>query len=150
MCISNGLDGVLAPEGLESPDAHHCTHDGHLRGEVWGRHGSGFWVLVKGFNLNYHNKATMLYTIDPYYGNQVGFSKRKPIGIYWRFRQSQGFLARWVLSERVRKPQHPRRNPSLRSPHELPATTLDPIQLLNYNPQSLLQVLEAALLCMKL
>ena len=36
----NGLDGVLAPEGLEGPDAHHCTHDGHLQGDVWGMHSS--------------------------------------------------------------------------------------------------------------
>ena len=27
------------------------------------------WVLVKGFNLSYHNKETILFTTDPYYGN---------------------------------------------------------------------------------
>ena len=27
------------------------------------------WVLVKGFNVSYQNKGTMLFTIDPYYGN---------------------------------------------------------------------------------
>ena len=27
------------------------------------------WVLVKGFNLNYHNKETVLFTIDPHYDN---------------------------------------------------------------------------------
>ena len=27
------------------------------------------WVLVKGFNLSYHNKETILFTIDPHYGN---------------------------------------------------------------------------------
>ena len=27
------------------------------------------WVLVKGFNLSYYNKETILFTIDPYYGN---------------------------------------------------------------------------------
>ena len=27
------------------------------------------WVLAKGFNLSYHNKETILLTIDPYYGN---------------------------------------------------------------------------------
>ena len=29
------------------------------------------WVLVKGFNLSYHNKGTLLllFTIDPYYGS---------------------------------------------------------------------------------
>ena len=26
------------------------------------------WVLVKGLNNSYHNKETVLYTIDPYYG----------------------------------------------------------------------------------
>ena len=25
------------------------------------------WVLVRGFNLSYHNKETILSTIDPYY-----------------------------------------------------------------------------------
>ena len=28
------------------------------------------WVLLKGFNLNYHNKETRLSTIDAYSGNQ--------------------------------------------------------------------------------
>ena len=28
-----------------------------------------YWVLVKGFNLSYHDKETILFTIDPYYGN---------------------------------------------------------------------------------
>ena len=27
------------------------------------------WVLVEEFNLSYHNKETILCTIDPYYGN---------------------------------------------------------------------------------
>ena len=27
------------------------------------------WVLVKGFNLSYHNMQTRLFTIDPYYGS---------------------------------------------------------------------------------
>ena len=27
------------------------------------------WALVRGFNLNYHNKETILFTIDLYYGN---------------------------------------------------------------------------------
>ena len=27
------------------------------------------WVLVKGFHLSYHKKETVLFTIDPYYGN---------------------------------------------------------------------------------
>ena len=27
------------------------------------------WLLVKGFNLHDHNKETILFTIDPYYGN---------------------------------------------------------------------------------
>ena len=27
------------------------------------------WVLVKGFNLGYHNKETILFTIGPYSGN---------------------------------------------------------------------------------
>ena len=27
------------------------------------------WVLVRGFNLSYHKKETILFTIDPYYGN---------------------------------------------------------------------------------
>ena len=32
--------------------------------------GSSFtWVLVKEFNLSYHNKETILFTIDPQYGN---------------------------------------------------------------------------------
>ena len=29
---------------------------------------SCFWVLVKGFHLNYHNKETLLFTLDPYSG----------------------------------------------------------------------------------
>ena len=30
------------------------------------------WVLeVKGFSLSYHNKETLLFTIDPYYGNLI-------------------------------------------------------------------------------
>ena len=29
----------------------------------------GLWVLVKGLNLSYHNKETILFTIDPYCGN---------------------------------------------------------------------------------
>ena len=29
----------------------------------------GYWVLVKGFDLSYYNQETMLFTIDPYYGN---------------------------------------------------------------------------------
>ena len=28
----------------------------------------GCWVLVKGFNLSYQNKETILFTIDPPYG----------------------------------------------------------------------------------
>ena len=27
------------------------------------------WVLVKGFNFSYHNKETILFTFDSYYGN---------------------------------------------------------------------------------
>ena len=27
------------------------------------------WILVKGFKLSYDNKETILFTIDPYYGN---------------------------------------------------------------------------------
>ena len=27
------------------------------------------WVLVKGFSLSYHNKETILFTIDPHYGS---------------------------------------------------------------------------------
>ena len=27
------------------------------------------WAVVKGFNLSYRNKETLLFTIDPYYGN---------------------------------------------------------------------------------
>ena len=27
------------------------------------------WGLVKGLNLSYYNKETILFTIDPYYGN---------------------------------------------------------------------------------
>ena len=27
------------------------------------------WVLVKELHLNYHNKETILFTIDPYDGN---------------------------------------------------------------------------------
>ena len=27
-------------------------------------------VLVRGFDLSYHNKETMLFTIDPHYGNK--------------------------------------------------------------------------------
>ena len=33
---------------------------------VWGL---GFRVLVEGFNLSCHNQETILFTIDPYYGN---------------------------------------------------------------------------------
>ena len=28
-----------------------------------------YWALVKGFNLSYHNKEAILFTIDPHYGN---------------------------------------------------------------------------------
>ena len=28
-----------------------------------------FWVLVKGFNVSYHNKETIVFTKDPYHGN---------------------------------------------------------------------------------
>ena len=28
-----------------------------------------YWVLVRGFHLSYHHKETILFTIDPYYGN---------------------------------------------------------------------------------
>ena len=28
-----------------------------------------YWVIVKGFNLSYQNRETILFTIDPYYGN---------------------------------------------------------------------------------
>ena len=27
------------------------------------------WVLVKELNLSYHHKETLLFTIDPYFGN---------------------------------------------------------------------------------
>ena len=27
------------------------------------------WALVKGFNLSYYNKETILFTVDPYNGN---------------------------------------------------------------------------------
>ena len=27
------------------------------------------WVLVRGFNFSYHNKETIVFSIDPYYGN---------------------------------------------------------------------------------
>ena len=26
-----------------------------------------YWALVKGFNLGYHNKESMLFAVDPYY-----------------------------------------------------------------------------------
>ena len=29
------------------------------------------WVLVRGFNLNHHNKETIVYTIDPHYGTLI-------------------------------------------------------------------------------
>ena len=28
-----------------------------------------YWVLVRGFNLSYHNGETIVFIIDPYYGN---------------------------------------------------------------------------------
>ena len=31
---------------------------------VWGS-----WFLLKGFTLRYHNKETIFFTIDPYYGS---------------------------------------------------------------------------------
>ena len=30
-----------------------------------------YWVLVTGSNLSYHNKETLLFTLDPYYGIMV-------------------------------------------------------------------------------
>ena len=30
------------------------------------------WVLVEGFNLSYHNKGNIYYTIGLYYGNLYG------------------------------------------------------------------------------
>ena len=29
------------------------------------------WILVKGFDLGYHNKETIVFTIAPYYGNFI-------------------------------------------------------------------------------
>ena len=28
-----------------------------------------YWVLVKGLNLSYQNKETLLFTMDPYHGD---------------------------------------------------------------------------------
>ena len=35
------------------------------------KNGRGGGVLVKGLNLGYHNKETMLFAIDPYYGDLI-------------------------------------------------------------------------------
>ena len=33
------------------------------------------WALVKGFNVSYQNKETILFSVDPYYGNLIkGFN----------------------------------------------------------------------------
>ena len=29
------------------------------------------WVFVNGFNFSCHNKKTILFTVDPYYGNLI-------------------------------------------------------------------------------
>ena len=34
-----------------------------------GTDSSDYWVPVRGFRLSYHNKETILLTIDPCYGN---------------------------------------------------------------------------------
>ena len=42
------------------------------------------WVLVKECSLlSYHNKETMLFTIDPYYGNRTQLLTRTPVSMIW-------------------------------------------------------------------
>ena len=38
-----------------------------------------YWVLVRGFNLSYHNKDTILFTVDPHYGNLNKILNRNPV-----------------------------------------------------------------------
>ena len=48
---------------------------------IWPSHGVGasiFWVLVRGFNLSYHSKETVLFTIDPHYGNLNKIPSQEP------------------------------------------------------------------------
>ena len=37
------------------------------------------WVLVQGFNVSYHNEETILFTIDPYYGNLTSIPNKNPV-----------------------------------------------------------------------
>ena len=48
---------------------HKCCNGGHHVGVQSHIAKEETSVLVKGFNKSYHNKETMLFTIDPYYGN---------------------------------------------------------------------------------
>ena len=42
-----------------------------------------YWVLVKGFNLSYHTKETILFTIGPHCGNSnqtlIKFLNKNPV-----------------------------------------------------------------------
>ena len=62
------------------PEAVGSTIQIHLMSSALAMLCAGHWIrqrgmrqmilgLVKGINLSYHNKETVLFTIDPYYGN---------------------------------------------------------------------------------
>ena len=62
--------------------------------------GSNLNYHVKGSNLNYHNKETILFTIDPYYGDLNYIPQQEP-SLGGRFRGSLGVegLGVWRLSD---------------------------------------------------
>ena len=43
-----------------------------------GTESSDYWVPVRGFSLSYHNKETILLTIDPCYGNLNKIPQEEP------------------------------------------------------------------------
>ena len=53
----------------------------HIWESMFSRMEANIWflvyrgVLVRGVDLSYHNKESILFTIDPHYGNKKSFNK---------------------------------------------------------------------------
>ena len=63
---------MLALRGVEEQRRGRGPHEGGLKPLAAGGCLSGavdVWVLVKELSLSYHNKKTILFTVNTYYGN---------------------------------------------------------------------------------
>ena len=69
--ILSESQNILDPQHLPGKPSDVSTKQGRATILPKARRSSGplYWVLVRGFSLSYHSKETILFTIDPHYGN---------------------------------------------------------------------------------